>query len=478
METNFFDTNYHPSILDNWGVHHALRELVINAQDANIENDKSFDSIEFNYFSNNKIVIKDNGNGLLPDNFIVKKNKNRVNKEKLVGEFGFGLKDAIAVLIRENCKILITSRNLTFKPIMLKVDGKKEETINIEWSKNNNFYDGTKIEIDNVTINDYENAKKFFLFLLKKEKNIIPIVKTKYGEIYSVDDEILDYDGIPNIYYNGVKIGSNKKLSYSYNIIVKNEFFIQELNRERMNISTRGYSKIIDQIILECKNQKIIDNLFEKGFRRNDNIFEKQRKQVRHTLLEKQSNINNTIYYKKEHVIENIDFFSRASKSGFDLISLSNKIYDEWKEYVYALTDETLIITTFDEFMERNANNLKHDWVEISDLNYEEKIKYDKLISILKKTNYFQKIKKSGYDFKLTVPKIKDEKIEFKENRIGGFDKYNKVIWIHKDLLEKDKDFIGTVLHEIAHMTSGKKDEQREFEDELTNMLGEISIKL
>ena len=39
------------------------------------------------------------------------------------------------------------------------------------------------------------------------------------------------------------------------------------------------------------------------------------------------------------------------------------------------------------------------------------------------------------------------------------------------------KSFAGTLLHEVAHATSGANDVSSEFEDELTKYLGEISLK-
>ena len=50
-------------------------------------------------------------------------------------------------------------------------------------------------------------------------------------------------------------------------------------------------------------------------------------------------------------------------------------------------------------------------------------------------------------------------------------------IVIRRDQLKTLESYAGTLLHESAHATSGAGDVSREFELELTNIIGQISVK-
>ena len=51
-------------------------------------------------------------------------------------------------------------------------------------------------------------------------------------------------------------------------------------------------------------------------------------------------------------------------------------------------------------------------------------------------------------------------------------------IVILRTLLSSEVNFIGVLLHELAHAISSAKDETREFEDELSNLLGYLGQQI
>jgi len=61
----------------------------------------------------------------------------------------------------------------------------------------------------------------------------------------------------------------------------------------------------------------------------------------------------------------------------------------------------------------------------------------------------------------------------------GLWDATSGSIVILRSQLGSMREFAGTLLHEIAHAKTGYADVTRDFENELTNMLGQIaSLKL
>jgi len=54
----------------------------------------------------------------------------------------------------------------------------------------------------------------------------------------------------------------------------------------------------------------------------------------------------------------------------------------------------------------------------------------------------------------------------------GVWDEESKRIIIKRDQLERPEQFLGTLLHEVAHAYSGAPDVDEEFERALTRLLG------
>ena len=81
--------------------------------------------------------------------------------------------------------------------------------------------------------------------------------------------------------------------------------------------------------------------------------------------------------------------------------------------------------------------------------------------------------------------KIKEIKIsETMRKELGTFIERNGVweestgrVIIRRSQLRNIEEYAGTLLHEVAHATSGMSDVTREFEDELTRLLGIISSR-
>ena len=81
--------------------------------------------------------------------------------------------------------------------------------------------------------------------------------------------------------------------------------------------------------------------------------------------------------------------------------------------------------------------------------------------------------------------KIKEIKIsETMRKELGSFIETNGVwdeshgrIIIKRNRLKSIEEYAGTLLHEVAHATSRTSDVSREFEEELTRLLGIISSK-
>jgi len=116
MKKELFDLNIQ-TILENWSIEDALRELIANAFDET-KLQKSKD-IEITYDeSESEMIIRDFGRGIEIKNFVQNENDEKLSNDGMIGRFGIGLKDAISVLFRNKIEIKFKTKSHIFKPIL------------------------------------------------------------------------------------------------------------------------------------------------------------------------------------------------------------------------------------------------------------------------------------------------------------------------------------------------------------------------
>lgn len=64
------------------------------------------------------------------------------------------------------------------------------------------------------------------------------------------------------------------------------------------------------------------------------------------------------------------------------------------------------------------------------------------------------------------------------DDTLGVWEAGRDRIVLHRSVLRSTADFAGTLLHELAHASSGAADITREFEEELSRFLGIIAARL
>ena len=111
------DLNLGKNVLDHWSVSDALREIISNAFDEHTKhNIKKLPLIKQNK-RNDYYEIMDYGTGIKLKDFIQNANMAKVNDERIIGTFGFGLKDALGVLCKNNVDVTILTQSYKFVPI-------------------------------------------------------------------------------------------------------------------------------------------------------------------------------------------------------------------------------------------------------------------------------------------------------------------------------------------------------------------------
>jgi hypothetical protein len=113
MATRLFDLNIE-RVLENWEVHHAIREIIANALDEQVLSRTAPIRVEKSLTG--QWVIRDFGRGLGIEHFTLNENLEKLAADSgVIGKFGVGLKDALATFHRHGVAVEIRSRHGSFR---------------------------------------------------------------------------------------------------------------------------------------------------------------------------------------------------------------------------------------------------------------------------------------------------------------------------------------------------------------------------
>ncbi|NCX95753.1 MAG: ATP-binding protein, partial [Chitinophagia bacterium] len=245
-----FDLNIE-TILENWEIYHAIREIISNALDE--QTITKTKDVQITH-SKKQLIIRDFGRGLHYKNLTQKENPEKLNHPTVIGKFGIGLKDALATFDRNQLEVLIKSKHHDISLCKSPKKGFADvETIHakINQSTEPNFI-GTEVTINGVSEKDLNAAKELFVKFSKSKL----IEETKTGQVYKKSD-----NSNVSIYVNGVKIAEEESFLFSYNIIEKSKALSKALNRERSHVGRDAYTESIKKILLQCKSESLVNDL-------------------------------------------------------------------------------------------------------------------------------------------------------------------------------------------------------------------------
>lgn len=241
-----FDLNIE-QVLEHWEPEHAVREIIANALDEQFLTKSK--EIEI-YKSGKRWYIRDFGRGIQYSHFTQNENQEKLASPFLIGKFGVGLKDALAVFHRKGIGVEINSRYGHISLTMAQKSGFDVQTLHAVFSNPiDETFVGTEFIIDGISDTAIEKAKAMFLCF---NSSLKLLEKTKYGEVYQ-------YAKKPAIIYiNGVQVAIEENFLFSYNITNINAQIKKALNRERSNVGRTAYSDTIKNILRQCKSNSVL----------------------------------------------------------------------------------------------------------------------------------------------------------------------------------------------------------------------------
>lgn len=445
-----FDLNIE-QVLEHWEPEHAVREIIANALDEQFLTKSK--EIEI-YKSGKRWYIRDFGRGIQYSHFTQNENQEKLASPFLIGKFGVGLKDALAVFHRKGIGVEINSKYGHISLTMAQKSGFDVQTLHAVFSNPiDETFVGTEFIIDGISDTAIEKAKAMFLCF---NSSLKLLEKTKYGEVYQ-------YAKKPAIIYiNGVQVAIEENFLFSYNITNINAQIKKALNRERSNVGRTAYSDTIKNILRQCKSNSVLVPLVNdlQNIMSGTNCDESSWVDVATHAAKTLNKDDNVVFMTPaQRATMSNQQVEILEQSGKTLILVTDSVYGKIEDFV----------STFDTVFREYTESFSYKFVPIEKLTATEK----QTFAMSKEIIAFLKEHRFNYNIAIKV----SETIRVGLDGIatcGVYDPSENAIIIKRSVLNNQTDFCSVLLHEFAHFQHGHDDNTRDFENDLTNMLGHI----
>jgi hypothetical protein len=453
-----FDLNIE-KILEDWEVHHALREVIANALDEQLLTNTK--DIEITEDSSGNWHNRDYGRGLRHDHLTQNENAEKLSNPNMIGKFGIGLKDALATFDRHKVKVFIKSKHGDITLGRVQKHGFEDiKTLHAYISPPSDpNLTGTEFVFQGVTREDIEKAKDLFL----KFSGETSIERAKYGEVLRKKGE----NG--RIYINGVKVAEEENFLFSYNITSATEAIKRALNRERSNVGRTAYSERIRTILLSCSGKEVAQALTDdlKNFDAGTQHGELEWKDVQEHAAKILNSLEKVVFLTPSQLISETMMVDEAKAAHYKIVTIPENL----RERIQGLTDIAgNPIRDLGQFVVEYHDSFQFKFVSPKDLKGPEKRVLDMTGEILRliggKPKVLKEIKVSETMRKKLGSFVEDD---------GLWEAESGRIIIKRNALRSLDRYAGTLLHEVSHALSGADDVSRDFEMKLTDVAGTVA---
>jgi hypothetical protein len=457
-----FDLNIE-RVLENWTVAHALREVIANALDeqalTGTAEPQIFQDAEGSWH------VRDWGRGIRYEHLTQNENREKLtHPDKVVGKFGVGLKDALATFDRNRISVSIKSRHgdiTTGKQAKHGFTDIKTLHALISDTADHDFV-GTEFILrgDRLGEKQVEEAKALFLHYAGDEV----IGTTPAGTVLRPGDA----KARARIYVNGLRVAEEDNFLFSYNITSPTKALRRALNRERSNVGRGAYTDRVKTILLACQQDEVIDALVAdlQNYERGTQHDETQWLDVGLHACKQLNARRQVIFLTAYELAIAPDFVQRAIGDGYETIVVPETIRRKLPSLRDALGNPMRDLSRYrDEWQE----SFRFTFVDPASFATSERAVWDRLPQIF--------AARGGRPKRIRDIRV-SETMRLMEGRYqeadGLWDGEDGRIIIKRTQLQSLATFAGTVLHELSHALSGAPDVSLEFEEKLSQELGNV----
>ena len=243
-----FDLNIE-KVLEHWTVPFAIREIIANALDEQALTGTTDPEI---YKDNTGCWhVRDGGRGVRYEHLTQNENAEKLRHPQVIGQFGMGLKDALAVFDRRGINVMIRSPHAAITTGRRPKEGFPDVvTLHALVSPPDNpGQNGTDVMLCGAKDVDVEAAKQFFL----RYSGETVLESTEYGDVLARASRTQP----AHIYVKGLLVAEEPNFLFSYNITKLSAALRRALNRERSNVGRGAYSDRVKAILIACRSTNV-----------------------------------------------------------------------------------------------------------------------------------------------------------------------------------------------------------------------------
>jgi hypothetical protein len=454
MAEKLFDLNIE-EVLENWEVEHALREVIANALDEQVLTNSS----EIKIFKKRGCWhIGDFGRGLQIEHFTLNENPEKLNAlSGVIGKFGVGLKDALATFHRRNVDVYIRSSYGTYRLRKVeKYNFGDIVTLHVEYDDSPTGVRGTEFVFRGVTDTDIAKAKSLFLKFAGEE-----VMETNaYGQI------LRRKGNVGRVYILGVFASEEPNFLFSYNITSLTKSMKKRLNRERLNVGRTTYAERIKSILKNSKSKAVHRLLVEQVRERatgeqRDEMRWIEISQMALNLMHQKAKV---VYFTEKEIQWRPNILDNVRSDGYEPIIVTEQ---QKAKLNLQMASGGPQVRTVEKYVEEYNASFQYRFVSPRKLTRNERRVYDRTLQIAALVGISRR----------RVPEIRiSETMRVTSDDTGGvWDSSIPAIVIKRTRLSSLVIYAATLLHELGHATSGTVDATHEFEQVLTNYLGQTA---
>jgi hypothetical protein len=457
-----FDLNI-GKVLEHWTVPFAIRELIANALDEQALTGTSEPVVSKD--DDGRWHITDAGRGLRYGHLTQNESAEKRRHPDVIGQFGMGLKDALAVFDRRGVSVAIFSPHANITIGQRPKEG-FPDVITLHALVTAPTYagrTGTDVVLGNVQDRDVDVAKRFFL----RYGNERLLESTEYGDVFAPP-----LRGKPSrIYVKGLLVADEPNFLFSYNIRKLSAPLRRALNRERSNVGRGAYTDRVKAILTACRSSEVAAALttdlaaYSSG-RMHDELA--WRDVALHACRVLQT-LEKVMFVTAWQMAANTSQLEYARADGYRIVVVPEDI----ARAIGAMTDlDGRPMFDLDAYRTAWNESFSFRFVDRGAMTASERSVFDRTSAIasLVRTDLAHR----------KVAVLISETMRLNDTGdpvLGVWEASERRIIIRRDQLADLKQYAATLLHEIGHVRSDAGDATLEFEQELTHLLGVVAVE-
>lgn len=461
--TRDFDLNVE-KVLENWTAAHAVREFIANALDEHELSGTERPTVA--RIGDRQWQVRDFGRGLRYEHLTQNESQEKHHHaERVIGRFGVGLKDALAVLHRRGVQLEIASRHGV---ITLAEQGKAgfSDVVTLHARvapPRDPAMRGTAISLAGIADADVEAAKGYFLAFAQERL----LEQTPYGSI-------LERQAGANgrIYVNGMVVAEEENFAFSYNVTTMTEPMRRALNRERTHVGRGAYRERVKDMLLAAKSGAVAEVLakdFEK-FASGESRDETKWIDVQLHACKILSGLRPVVFVTTTEHQEHRRFVDYAKGDGRTIVTIPDTVARQLGNLKDVHGEPVASLT---QYISDWTRKFEYQFIEEHTLTPGERAVFHFRHRLLAAA----RVPVGAIDAVRISASIQPS-IEHGDTATGVWDRGTRTVIVRRDTLRSPEEFAGTFLHEVAHAISGATDVSLAFEHALTDLLGRVSVSL